>query len=315
MVACGGGGGGASSGATSDSGDTARVALSRSNYLAVAQEVFSPAHSLSETTGLATGVQSADTTVVARFVRAQIGKVGGWMAQADALATGVVHSDQKNCDGGGTLRVSLEDRDGDNAFDVGDAVTLDASACRFEGQTLDGRIVIQVDGLVGSPEDEVYAMTLTIRMENLQASTPTVTTQTNGSYHLELRQSGESQLHSTLRADNVRMTTTRGAATHTVVLSDYSIDIHDSGTRTSKVWGGRLQTSVLPGETISLQTTEPLVSLNTEYPTSGSLLIRTTAGGVLRVTPLSPQQVRLDLDADGDGVYEESSLHYWKSLY
>lgn len=78
-------------------------------------------------------------------------------------------------------------------------------------------------------------------------------------------------------------------------------------------------TSSALGGTVAVATISPFISLDSEnYPRSGQLLITGTGGSKLRLTVLgsglSNGLVRIEVDSDGDGVYENSKEISWATL-
>jgi hypothetical protein len=71
----------------------------------------------------------------------------------------------------------------------------------------------------------------------------------------------------------------------------------------------------MSSQTISFATSSPFVTYPVNrYPSSGVLLITGAANSKLKLTAISSSQVVEDLDANGDGIYEESSTVAWSSL-
>ena len=77
---------------------------------------------------------------------------------------------------------------------------------------------------------------------------------------------------------------------------------------------GNMGSSAL-GSSIDLQTRTPFVQLQSEaYPHVGVLEATGTKGSKLVMTTLSNTQVQLDLDADGNGTYENTTTVAWNTL-
>ncbi|MFT5665225.1 MAG: hypothetical protein ACI9JR_002632 [Gammaproteobacteria bacterium] len=78
-------------------------------------------------------------------------------------------------------------------------------------------------------------------------------------------------------------------------------------------------TSSAIGGTVTVATIQPFLSLDSEpYPRAGQLLITGANGSKLRFTVLGSGQpsgqVRIEVDSDGDDVYEDSSEISWATL-
>lgn len=66
---------------------------------------------------------------------------------------------------------------------------------------------------------------------------------------------------------------------------------------------------------VVLTTTSPWLMRNgANSPYAGQMLIAGEAGSKIRITAVSTSNVRLELDAAGDGAYEESRVVTWASL-
>jgi uncharacterized repeat protein (TIGR01451 family) len=67
---------------------------------------------------------------------------------------------------------------------------------------------------------------------------------------------------------------------------------------------------------VDISTTVPLVfaTLTQDFPNNGMLLLTGANGAAVRVTALSPTQLNLAVDADGNGVFETAVLLTWSDL-
>lgn len=70
-----------------------------------------------------------------------------------------------------------------------------------------------------------------------------------------------------------------------------------------------LSLSGFGNQLVVLTTTSPWLTRNgATYPFAGQMLIAGQTGSKIRITAVSSSNVRLELDATGDGVYEESKV-------
>ena len=80
-------------------------------------------------------------------------------------------------------------------------------------------------------------------------------------------------------------------------------------------YAGTLAMSSFGNQLVVLSTASPWLMRNgAAYPYAGQMLITGQAGSKIRITAVSSSNVRLELDATGDGVYEESKVVTWASL-
>ena len=50
------------------------------------------------------------------------------------------------------------------------------------------------------------------------------------------------------------------------------------------------------------------------YPSSGVAVVAGSGGGSVRITALSATEVKFELDANGDGVFETSTTRKWTEV-
>jgi len=87
--------------------------------------------------------------------------------------------------------------------------------------------------------------------------------------------------------------------------SDGNVSVSMSGTMTARSVGG----------SITISTAQPMVQgAGDNYPSSGQVIITGASGSAVRATVLDNTQVRLELDANGDGTYESMSTVAWTVL-
>jgi hypothetical protein len=98
-------------------------------------------------------------------------------------------------------------------------------------------------------------------------------------------------------------TETRSADATYTYLSNYNV-------------AGRLTSSGFTGtQAVSFSTPTAIVRRGTDiYPYTGVLLISGSSNSALRLTVLNNSQVQEDLDADGNGIYENSTTVNWNTL-
>jgi len=87
-----------------------------------------------------------------------------------------------------------------------------------------------------------------------------------------------------------------------------------SGASTSVSLSGTMSAQSLGGS-ITISTPQPLVQLSTDnYPSAGQVIVTGATGSAVRATVLDNTQVRVELDANGDGTYESTATVAWTTL-
>src|SRR5204863_4202798 len=63
---------------------------------------------------------------------------------------------------------------------------------------------------------------------------------------------------------------------------------------------------------VTVATVQPVSELSTDlYPYAGQIIVTGAAGSRLRITVIDATQVQLELDTNGDGIYEASTTVPW----
>ena len=95
-----------------------------------------------------------------------------------------------------------------------------------------------------------------------------------------------------------------------VILTDEAT----SGASTSVSLSGTMSAQSLGGS-ITISTPQALVQLSTDnYPSAGQVIVTGATGSAVRATVLDNTQVRVELDANGDGTYESTATVAWTTL-
>lgn len=224
-------------------------------------------------------------------------------------------SNTYNCTGGGTIVGTLDDRNNNQQIDANETATITFNNCRENGAALNGS-VSAIYTAVGT------SVTATVSYANFSVVAPDGTVAINGSATASVGTLG-SVTTTTLTIGQNGLTVYASANTagftdalrfgpnFTVV----SADNQGAVPAFEEVSiNGRLSSLQLNG-TISINTTTAFRTLATDvYPSQGLLTITGAAGGSIRVTALSNTQVRIELDANADNVYETTRTVNWADL-
>jgi hypothetical protein len=310
LAACGGGGGGDDS-PTPPAGD---IDLTASNQDPVARSaaVALLGGAVVEAGGLtgADGGMARARSFGARWARER---------RADILDL------SQPCSASGSISATLDDRDNSQSLTPGDVLTADFQDCRELGsdEVVDGRMAVTYTGLGSSPLTvDASAVLSAFRVASAVTSRSTTY---DGDFAL-------SYIEPTNSTSTTRVTVGASLAARvvhpqyedTVTLQPgYRIALYyDLNTPPGAAGGGRTIVEVLgkvasvsAGGIFNVWSQPPgLDSWDVEpYPRSGEVLLQGRNGSI-RLQVQSSSAVRIELDADGDAVFESSKDVAWDWL-
>lgn len=230
-------------------------------------------------------------------------------ARAHPLA---VSSESEACGLSGSLVTTTDDRDGNGDYSPGDVLTVVFAQCRDTASDLiNGTVVFTIASV---PSDAEFAGNMVF--QNVSAAFGV----TSGTV------SGGADVSVLLTEETLQITLVAGTGGLSANVSSpgYSDTIvYDPGMRFTMretptavlvtFDGSFTATSV--GGGISLTTPQELRQLDSDdYPSSGQILASGDLGSKLRITVIDKTQVRLELDANGDGIFEGNQVMLWSSL-
>jgi len=319
LAACGGGGGG---GGTSDTTQTttggvpAVMVITEANAKPVAGSALHSAQNITAATGsssLATGVQVEEQAQVGLPWLAESARVLASLARpGPALATGVDINQTENCTFGGTLTISGHVA-GQTAFAAGDSLAMSASGCRMQVNgvttTINGDLSMTVQS--GSVTSSTFHAVLAMSVNNFSISSGNTTVVASGDIRLDWTRPGNGDR---LVATGSVLTnrTTQGTITRTTTWKNYTQTITNGGFTISAALDAQVETeSNRPGASngsYQLRTLTPLQWIpSSQNITAGSFKIVGASGSQLLLTVTTQNQFRIEIDANGDGVYEKTS--------
>lgn len=317
LVACGGGGGGSGSGGPAPA--AAPLPITAANYESVAQQSVTSAYYLVNTSQLAIGAQFANEQVLIAFASYQAERLQHWFSNAPLLAGGATVTQTEACSGGGTITATLDDSNGNNEIDAGESARLDANQCVESGATVNGTLTIAVTALTGNINSNVYSMSVTLGLSNLSASLTGGSMVGNGSLAISANFSALNRGTITLTASSFEATGRFGGTNTTVSLQNVSITetrtpAGSSYTSSARI-SGTVASTTLDSKSVTLATVNPLVTQSgATYPSSGQVTATGATGSRIRLTAQSASTALIELDADGDGIYEKSVTKPWSQL-
>lgn len=230
------------------------------------------------------------------------------------------------CSAGGSISVTLDDRDNSLDLSVGDVLTLSFANCRESpSEVMNGTAVATYTQLAQFPAVTIGAR---LALTQLSMSEAQHSMRLDGVVLMDFRQTGSSTHTIRVTADG---NVVAGVVTH--VFSDTVTMRHgflyesqfDSAAapppggsqpgRTTSTLQGEVESTAAGGVlTLSATASAPIVDYDADpNPRSGVVRVTSRKGTVL-LTALSPEQVRVDLDADDNGAFESSTTVSWDWL-
>lgn len=300
LAGCGGGGGGGSAPA----GDIAVTAANRDALTRAAMVGLAGGLSIEGFTQAGGGAAALGTQLRALSASAA-------RKRPAALTTPVV----ENCAVSGTSSSWFDDINGNGGLDLNEPVTIAYSACRDDLQAPDlefnGSLVFAItalrnSGATASVTAQAYTTTWTghsVRLDGGFSMALDDTSPTTGQLAIGVGNSLVMQVATPQWADRLTL-----QAGYQSVMS-----IDTSALSTSTTASGTVR-SELAGGYVTTRTLQPLVQFSSDpYPRSGRVEVIGRTGS-LQATVQSTSLVQIDLDADGNGVYEATTTLGWDEI-
>lgn len=309
LTACGGGGG--------DSGSTtpvATLAITSTNQDGVARAATSAAASVGTAGGGLTGSSGAAASLSTATRRAALALSS---ARKSALAAQPLASQSETyqCSYSGSVTLTVNDANNNNAGDAGDSLTFAFNSCKeTANDSASGTLAITLSSYTATANGANFAGTMAF---NLTAADGTRTSAITGSVGVSYSDlsSTSSSMNLTVGSNGLSSSVTAGGVTESITYeSGFTISETDTSTGSTLTIAGGIQSSVLAGRIVIATPTAIVQSTGALYPSSGQLLVTGTSGSALRITVLSATQVQLDLDADGNGSYEATKTVAWSTV-
>ena len=320
LVACGGGGGGGSSAVssaptTSGSSSTAvgAVVITTSNAQAVAAEALAASTNTDAATAgsaFVTGVQvnggsGPNPMLLAKAAQSLVTK-----PSAGPLATGVATT--QACTVSGTITTDVT-TSGSNALVAGDSFQFTANNCteRIDSTTtmvMNGSMSISIVSGSYDPAATTYPKSITMRIvsNNFSIKSGTESETFNGDLTMSLTE--DSATSATVTLSSSSLTSTIG--THTVTLTDYSVQASESSSGSTLSVKGTVQTNntrlASTAVTYTITTITPLAVSSTGAMTAGAIKVAGSNSALL-LTVTSSDTFSLQVDTNGDGTYDSTS--------
>lgn len=314
IAACGGGGGG---GSAVPAVPTA-VTITSANSTTVAAEGFKGNDAVTNTARGSSSVVGVVTTStgsrfsLADFANDQLKMLATRQFNSSPLATSVLITSSAPCTGGGTVSTTVNDLDNNNILSTGDTVTATFFNCVEFGVVINGSFSINnvvVTGIPGVTAASSVGATFTFTNLSAQDGISTVTV--NGNFDLQVATANGINFDITVTTNNLSVA--ENGQTTTLSNFSESLSVNQSTGAFSYTTNGTL-TSTRLGGTLTFQTLTPFSGVAGAPPSSGVLRVNGANNTSLTLTALSSTSVRIDVDANGDGVFETSTIKTWSEL-
>ncbi len=262
------------------------------------------------------GDLSGETGIIAAGPN-NVAKVGGRLfASAGSMVTNsqVPLPDQiSDCDGGGTVTISADIADLlTPTLSPGDVFAVVFDMCNDAlGTVTDGRLDYVIDAFSGDFLGGFYDLTMTLTMTDFQVATAADVLTSNGDATVTLNTINAPAVSASLSGISFIVDANASSEIQTNYSSAQTLDAGISPSPYTMSASGTLDSTQLPG-VVSYSTPEIFMGFDSDYPSSGQFLVtgssssaRLTAEGV---------NVLIEIDADGDGTFEESISMTWAEL-
>lgn len=315
LAGCGGGGGGDAPPGNVDVTAANQDALARASMVAV------QGGPTGSSLGIAGGGRASPAAAVAAAGMRRVLAVtltGGRKAIA-----AVAPPRQVDCAISGNATGTLDDRDNSGSVTVGDVLSLSFNACSdVAGEVLNGSMSATYTQIVRLP----LTVGAAVVVANLGLSEANYSASIDGGFDFTYAEPSATVSTIRLAVPNALALRARTPAySDTVTLLDgYSVDSrYDAaalppgsgvpGLTTTTASGA--VASAAAGGFVRVTTLQPMLQYDIDaYPRSGQLDV-VGKNGSLQATVLSTAQVRIDLDADGNGAFDGSKIVAWDQLF
>lgn len=317
LTACGGGG---DSSGTDGGSSAGPLTLTPTNYEAVATDSVSTALGvveLSSVGGLLTGAQTLGVPSLTRLARQQAAFILKRFASAGDALTGATITETLACSSGGSFTLVATDQNGNDEPDAGDSASVTFNSCvEADLGAVNGAVRIVFNSTpTGDIYGSAYALSISMTFTRFVVTDGPLALNANGTMTFNSTRTAFETGTDDLIVPSFSANATGSGVSINRSLSDLRARLTLSPTQGTTTISGRITSSSFEGKAVTLSTTTPFVtSVADAYPSSGTLVIAGADAGRVVVTATSAQTVRVDLDSNGDGIAERSSVEPWTAF-
>jgi hypothetical protein len=316
LAACGGGGGGGGDTVTTSG---TPVTISTANAPEVAGAAYKTTVGLEGGGGGATGfltgavTQTAPSDIeIVEVLISQIKEIPQLAATeaADSL-TGAVISHSVDCLGGGSLSISFDDANNDQQLSTGESLRFSASSCTEDGMVMNGSVSINNVTIIGDPVATMpYSMQFTMQVNQFRITEGAESITLNGSMTISESSSDGILFARSISGNSIQVT--EGGTTAS--LSNYSIEATENSNSAYTLDLNATVSSSAIGGSVTMVTDTVFQGFASDYPSSGQATISGANNSRVTLIALNSIDVRLEIDADGDGAAETITDTTWDAL-
>ncbi|MBB2485757.1 hypothetical protein H5407_11055 [Mitsuaria sp. WAJ17] len=319
LSACGGGGGSA--------GPDVQplrqpLAITSSNYqMAAAQGVGAGTYMMSAGAGNVLGVDAQALPQPLWIAQQQAQRLAERFKQAQgtAVVLGATTTVMQNCRLGGSVEVTVNDANGNQILDSGDSMAIKASGCRESEGTLDGTMDYALKSVTGSFGSSQYSATIAVKLGNLRVANAGGTMTGQGEFQMTVAATGVGSTSVAMSIPSFSTSGTAAGSSFQSTITGFNLNVSTtpsgSGYRSTLTYGGTVNSTALESRDITVSTPVALVKESSlSYPSSGQVLVKGAGGSQVRVTVQGGGKALVELDANGDNVFETSITKNWADL-
>jgi hypothetical protein len=231
-------------------------------------------------------------------------RIANDMREVDAIT-----EDTITCSLGGQILMTGNFED-ETTLTVGDTLTLFFDACAENDGTLEGLVDMIVTEVTGDPNAAPFTVGLDVTLDGVTLTDEDSVQSADGTLGATL--SAETDHDQGTLLVGTEIATAVGA--DTMVLRDFSIEDSndfDQGSYTLAL-SGTMEDATLGDFPFETETT--FVGSGGQFPHEGTLLIQGSNDTTLRVIALDAENVRIEIDENGDGTEDETVDTTWDEL-
>ncbi len=316
LSACGGGGG--------DSGTavpSTPVAINASNAATVAGTAAGDTTSTYEVGNLGTDLALGAITRQTRhfrllpFARRQL----GWlqrtnMAMTPPGVTALSISIDVPCDNSnGTARVTLNDTDNDSRASSGDSFSIAFDNCfdNLDQSTTTGSMSLVLNQLTGNPDtDPAWNADITVTLNNLTISDNSGKLSLSGDFTITISTVNSIFFSGTIAGNSLAINENGVSEILSAYNLSFTSDEASLGTAYTIDANGTVASTALDGS-VQFQTLTTFEGVDPDYPQRGVMRITGVRNSSVTLTAIDSTDVQLAVDADGDGVSDQTITTQW----
>jgi hypothetical protein len=320
LTACSGGGDGFNEDANGNNGGNVpgpggsngeTVAITANNAVAVTRVSYQAALSSGALAGFTSGTGLVSTAP------GGVSKIDGSLATSNKIGNSTasvpIPETTEECPQGGSTTLSGEIADPlTPTLTPGDSFDIFFSMCDDGLSVVDGGLFYEVVAFSGDILTSLYSLTMAATFTDFQVATAEDELVSNGDLTVRI----DTRQFPSLETEVSGNSLTIDGNVASVAMTDFSsVFAQDTGVSPSPYTqssSGTIDSSLLSG-VVSYATTVDFEGFDADYPDTGVFVIYGSNSSA-RLTAIDNVNVRVEIDADGDSVYEETFETSWVEL-